>query len=558
MKVATIAIALAVLAGMTSASTTQSTTLNTVGWNPETLHGVRALLEGGSLPDWAQAAKDKLAAEATWRVALPANLRPGVGEGPWSVVDQGPVPPANGTSRDYSTVSGYYWPCNATCPADEFGSDACANGWDQHTGECNVTSGEPWIKHDGFLRSENYEDLNAMIVMMDTVEALTLAWWLLPEHEPSYAQTAVAVLQAWFWDESTGMEPRLEYGGAIPGVYEGTAGAMIAPSFRLGTRLGDCVELLKTAPGDVWTPDDDAGWSAWSSAWLDWMLQSEFGEIELGAVGNHATFLFSHKLAMARATGNDNVVLDVVANLHTGLPGSLVNQILPSGEMPIETARRTGKIYSLMNLNGLFLLGEAAENACRGLPCSPEWDWSWEVTGASSNRWEAYQDNIARCRWKSNTRFPSSVETCKASCLTAAECNTVVVREKYGNLIDCSFQLCSGTLYGHEYSQPGANVYTSYHYVEGPQVGSGSVRNALDFVLSYATGSKSWSEDFPQSIEGSDSSWKDLALPLRIAAGRYNNSSYELDISTVDPSDWFMNHEFSSLLFPPPGSLPPV
>lgn len=556
MKVTTITLCV-LLSGMAGA---QSTTLNTVGWNPDTLQEVRDLLAGNdNLPEWAQKAKDKLATDAATRVSLP-GLRTGVGAGPWSVGGQGPPPPADGssTSNDYHTVSGYYWPCYATCPTEQY--DTCAAGWDQslHDGDCNHESGIPWIKHDGFLRDENLEDLYTMINMMDTAEVLTLAWWFLPEHDTTYAQKAIEVLKAWFWDEDTGMEPRLEYGGAIPGVYNGTAGALIAPSFRLGTRLSDCVELLKTASSDVWTADDEAGWADWSREWVDWLKTSEFGRHELGAVGNHATFLFSHKLAMARATNDDDLVLDVVAGLRTGQAGSLAEQMLPSGEMPIETARPTSATYSLMNLDGLFLLGEAAENACRELSCSPEWDWSWEVAGSSASYWEAYEDSIAGCRWKETISSPATVDACKAECLDRDDCNAVVVREKHGSIVARYLQGCSGTVYDHTAATPATeswdNDWTSYHFVEGPVVGSGSVRKALDFVLPYATGSKSWSDDFPEAIDGSGS-WRDLALPLRIAADKYSDNTYESDIATVDPSHWFSDFTFNSLLFPPPGSL---
>jgi len=542
-------------AGMAS---TQTTTLNTVGWNPDTLQDIRNLLAGDSLPEWAQGAKDMLSSEAASRMSLPGR-REGVGTGPWTVGGQGPDPPADGTStsHDYHTVSGYYWPCYATCPSK---FTHCAQGWDQdlHDGECDAASGIPWIKHDGFLRDENLEDLYTMINMMDTAEVLALAWWLLPEHDVTYAQTAVEVLGAWFWDESTGMEPRLEYGGAQPGIYNGTAGASIAFSYRLGTRLSDTMELLKTADADVWTAADAAGWADWSGRWVEWMTTSEFGRIELGAVGNHATFLYSHKLAMAKATGDDALVLDVVAGLRTREAGSLAWQIEPSGEMPIETARPTSKTYSIMNLNGLFLLGVAVENACRGLSCSSDWDWSWEVTSETSGEWDAYENTVAGCKWKETISNPSTVQDCKTSCLEHAECNAVVSRqtEKYG-LYQCYLQKCLGTAYDHSATDPPTQPWdwkwTSHHYVAPPEVGTGSVRKALDFVLPYATGSKSWSEDFPYSLDGSNTS-RDLALPLRIAAGKYDDYAYEADISLVDPLDWF-SYTFDSLLFPPPGSL---
>mmetsp|Transcript_25736 Transcript_25736/g.60066 ORF Transcript_25736/g.60066 Transcript_25736/m.60066 type:complete len:604 (-) Transcript_25736:24-1835(-) len=539
-----------------SSSTAGIVAPNTVGWDPEVLVRVRELLED-SVPEWATAAAEQLQKSADSVVSLPAGLRSGVGAGPWSLTAQGPNPPPPGSPRDYHTVGVYLWPCNVPCPVELFGEAKCTGGaWEAGErvhGTCDEESGLPWVAHDGFQNPGNSDDLNAMVVMMDTLEKLTLAWWFLPEHNQTFAEQAVAVLRTWFLNETTGMMPRLEYGAGVPGKYNGTAGALIAPTFRLNTRLTDCVELLKQASG-VWTEADTSSWKLWASAWLDWMETSEFGKIQLNAVGNHATYLFLHKLGMARATGAQSVILDIVAKLRTDFGGSLGEQIVPSGEMPHETARIKAATYSRMNLNGFFQLGKAAENACRGLSCSPAWDWKWEVAENSVAAWEGFENQISKCSHQ-GSGSTESLEACKDSCTAAASCNTVVTRVKYGNLMGCYWKRCSGTNYQHQYSEPTANVFTSYHLVEGPPVGSGSVRKALDFLLPYALGQKNFSADFQQSIDGGDS-WQGLALPLRIAATELGNATYEEYIGQVDPDGDFSS-SFESLLFPTVDALRP-
>jgi len=525
--------------------------LNTVGWNPDTLVKVRELLAGDA-PSWAESAMKKLSQQAQKFASLPANIRKGVSAGPWSVTFQGPNPQSPGTSRDYTTVSGYYWPCHAACPTSVYGEEKCTKGWKPtvNNNGCDQETGLPYTKHDGFLNYDNLQDLTTMIAMMDTVEKLTLAWWLLPEHETTFAQTAVRVLRSWFFNETIGMLPRMLYGAGIPGKYPGTAGALIAPSFRLGTRLSDCIELLKTGGADVWSTSDDTSWHDWSHSWVQWLETSEFGQNELGAVGNHATFLFSHKLAMARATGNSAMILDIVAKLRTEFAGSLTEQITPSGEMPIETRRVTGATYARMNLNGLFRLGEAVENACRGLSCSPAWDWSWEVDEAVSGKWEAYSDQISYCRYKGKGST-DSVDACKQSCMDqeSGRCNGVVTRHKHGTLVGCYFKLCYGTMYKLKARAPALNVYNSYHYVKGPVEGSGSLRKALDFLRPYALGEKSFAADFPETIDGAES-WRDMALPLRIASIKFGNATYEAEIASVDPDAVFSKFSLDALLFP--------
>lgn len=531
--------------------------LKTVGWRPEDLLGVRELLRGESPPSWASVAKDALVSQARRVVSLPSGLRPGVPAGPWSPVQKSTVPPSR-DKRDYSTIGGYYWPCTATCEDTGYSVEQC-QAWEtglRTFGPCDTATGLPWVARDGFLNSVGQEDLNALIVMADTVETLTLAWWFSVESEEStkFAKTAARAIRAWFIDEETRQNPRMEFASAIPGYLNGSAGGVIAPTFRLNSRLSDCIELLRTAGAEVWSEADTASWQQWATAWYTWLQTSEFGKIELGAVGNHATFLFIHKLALASTTGNASAILEQVKTLRTGLAGSLAEQILPSGEMPVETARTSSTTYTRMNLEGLFKLGVVAETVCQGLDCSPAWDWSWKATGESSQGWEKYANTISYCAYR-GLGSTESVEQCQASCLASPEaCNGVVTRHlSSGLLYACYFKECQGEVYDLREASPGSSIYDSYMYVTSHPAGSGSVKRALDFALPYALHDKSWVEDFPHSMDADDS-WKTLALPLRIAAVAFKSSHYEESIASVDPDGSFQRSA-GALLFPPTDAL---
>mmetsp|Transcript_82598 Transcript_82598/g.143506 ORF Transcript_82598/g.143506 Transcript_82598/m.143506 type:complete len:209 (+) Transcript_82598:3-629(+) len=204
----------------------------------------------------------------------------------------------------------------------------------------------------------------------------------------------------------------------------------------------------------------------------------------------------------------------------------------------------------MMNINGLFQLGVVTKNACRHLACSPDWDWSWQVASSSSGRWEEYPDTISYCRYYGKVISPTSVEDCKISCLQKKGCNGVVTRHKHGQMMNCLFKKCSGTIYDLK-KQPrnSPNVWSSYMYVKGPPAGSGSVRKALDFLLPYGLEEKRWADDYPKSVD-EGVSWKTLALSLRIAADVYNKKSYEDAIAKVDPQGRF-NYSMQTLLFPP-------
>mmetsp|Transcript_8492 Transcript_8492/g.25646 ORF Transcript_8492/g.25646 Transcript_8492/m.25646 type:complete len:570 (-) Transcript_8492:76-1785(-) len=533
--------------------------VRTVGYTPELLIKIRETLEEESPPDWAVKAKDALVRAAERVVDLPAGLRTGVPAGPWSVTQDSSMPPSN-DNRDFYMATGYIWPCNMGCAEAGFTPDECTQ-WDtglRTFGTCDTATGLPWVARDGFMNKKGNEDVYAMIVMMDTAETLTLAWWFAPDHNKTYAHVAAEVLRTWFLDEATAMYPTMLYSGTVPGHINGTAGGIIAPSFRLNSRVVDCIELLKLAGEDVWSTEDDAKWRAWAGQWLKWLQTSEFGKIELKSVGNHATYFMLHKIALAHAVNKVDDIKTDVGRLHSGLGGSMDQQIMPSGEMPIETSRVTGATYARMGLEAVFKLGVTAENACRGLQCSPGWDWSYS-TPEQDAEWLVFSDKISMCRWK-GAGDTSSLGACKASCLAHSECNGVVIRYVSGSLWDCMFKKCSPNDYElrdlTENEDRSHWVWENHMYKAPPLVGSGNLKEGLHYLLDYALAEDpdmEWLADHPDTLTTDAAlSWSDLATTLRIGAAKYGEQSFEDSIQIVDPDGrFFSTHSADALIYPP-------
>merc|ERR1719223_1903247 len=133
------------------------------------------------------------------------------------------VPPS-GDKHDYLSIAGYAWPCTATCDEAGFSEEKCKS-WDaglRSFGSCNTSTGLPWVTRDGYLNAEK-GDLNTLIVMADTVETLTLAWWFSTRSDESllFARTAANLVRTWFIDNATRQNPSLHYGGSVPGYLDG-------------------------------------------------------------------------------------------------------------------------------------------------------------------------------------------------------------------------------------------------------------------------------------------------------------------------------------------------
>ncbi|HKS37111.1 MAG TPA: alginate lyase family protein, partial [Verrucomicrobiae bacterium] len=116
--------------------------------------------------------------------------------GPFSVVHKQATPPS-GDKHDYMSQAPYFWSNPET------------------------TNGLPYIRRDGERNPEinKFPDHRVMDEMVDAVETLALAYYLAGDN--AYASKAAGLLQAWFLDPATRMNPHLQYAQAIPGINTG-------------------------------------------------------------------------------------------------------------------------------------------------------------------------------------------------------------------------------------------------------------------------------------------------------------------------------------------------
>jgi len=536
----------------------------TVFWDANNLVAVRALLaEPRPPPAWAATALRHLVQAAEERMSFPPG-RSVSRRGPWSPAMKSSTPPS-GDKRDFYSTSIYAWPCDVSCSKAArsgyagFTSRQCNWPTRRYTDACGP-DGKPWVVHDGFSNKRHIEDIDMLILTIDGLEVLSLAFWY--SQEAKYAESALGLLRTYFLDPSTGLKPNLDYSEAVPGYREGSPSGMEVGNYRWNTRLLDSVELLRTSP--AWTATDAARWGAWLRAWLEYLHTSDFARTEeKKETNNHCTWILVHKLAVAYALGNSSVGLQTLRGVRSGIAGSLVNQITRDGAMPQELKRTLGATYTRMNLKGLFYLGVVAQRCCAAWGCNPSlaWDWAWEAPRPSSpGAWVVTQGKVSECRHVSNIRLPRSVEVCRAGCKREGS-NTFAARWRAdGVLGDCNCRRCPAVTTGMLVDQP-SNGYTyDAHVFEAPpKEGTGSVRKALDFVLPYARGQKRFNLG---NTRGHDASkpWKDLAPVLRLAAWAYSSRRYEEVIPelVVERGEDFAqtwSRDFFNLLWPPLGAL---
>ncbi len=263
---------------------------------------------------WTQDAVRRLRADADRRMT----------QGPWTVTA---VRPKNIELElhDYYSEATYFWP-DPDHP------------------------GGPYVRQDGHANPGRFMDnKNALNAMSDAVFSLGSAAFLLDN--PAYAQRAARVVNAWFVNPKTRMNPNLEYSQAIPGTNTGRAEGVL--DGRVFIRAIQGMEFL--AATGSWDAKDQTATHRWFEDYLHWLMHSKTGEEEKNSGNNHASWYTAQVAAVANYVG-DNAAQQAAFAFYRD---SIFNrQIKRDGSAPREEARTQSLSYSAFNL-------EAYSTVCR-------------------------------------------------------------------------------------------------------------------------------------------------------------------------------------------------
>ena len=264
-------------------------------------------------------------------IHLQGDANEALTHGPYSVVFKDKTPPS-GDKRDFMSVGPYWWP------------------------DSTKADGLPYIRRDGQTNPERHaiKDADFFKALVEDVRVLSLAHFYTGEEK--YSLKAVDMLKVWFINDSTKMNPNLNYGQSIPGITEGRGIGLI------DTRgIADLIDAIQILRGSDALPDDVyTNLRTWCAEFLTWMQTSPIGLDEADEHNNHGTYYDVQTVALSLFTGKTP---EAALILETVTKDRITKQIKPDGSQPHELARTLSWNYSLMNLTGFFelaLLGEVA------------------------------------------------------------------------------------------------------------------------------------------------------------------------------------------------------
>lgn len=249
---------------------------------------------------------------------------------PYSVVQKRELPPS-GDKHDYLSYSRYWWP------------------------NPDTDDGLPYVRRDGEtnvdMRARGDRDAIGLLVI--DVEALTLASYFFDDLD--YAKQARKLIQTWFLDPATRMNPHLKYAQAVPGRAEGRGVGII--DTRGFIVLLDCVALLRDL--DCFSSSDDQQLRAWFREYLTWLRESELGEDERTAENNHGSWYAAQTACIAMYINEVALAREIVLDTKNH---RIPLQFAPDGSQPHELERTKSLHYSLFNLSALSVVARVGEH----------------------------------------------------------------------------------------------------------------------------------------------------------------------------------------------------
>jgi hypothetical protein len=235
-----------------------------------------------------------------------------------SVMQKTQTPPSS-SKHDYLSLAPYFWP------------------------DPNKSDGLPWIRKDGqvnpLTRGVNVDE-PVKDIMMDNTKDLAFANFF--SDDPKYAKRAVQILQTWFLNEETKMNPNLNYGQGIPGVNTGRGFGII--EFTGLIDIITSIELLKINNSiDIQTETEMKNWL---SEYANWMQTSTIGLQEKATANNHGSWYDAQLVAILTYLKKDAEAKIVLENFKK----RITEQIDSEGKQKHELERTKSLSYSIMNL----------------------------------------------------------------------------------------------------------------------------------------------------------------------------------------------------------------
>jgi len=252
-------------------------------------------------------------------------------KGPYSVTHKEQLAPS-GNKHDYASYSRYWWP-------DEDKPD-----------------GLPYLRRDGETNPDSQSlaksDRPRIGALGSNTETLGLAYFFTGEEK--YAVKAAELLQVWFIDEATRMNPNVNHAQVRPGHNQGTKSGILDGRLLVSALEGG--QLI--ASSSALSEKEYDQLKAWAGEYFEWLTTNPMALDEGESKNNHGSYYDAQAMYFALYSGEIDAATKIAIEF---TQKRLESQIKDDGSMPEEMARTRPLFYSIYNLHAMFLVAHMAE-----------------------------------------------------------------------------------------------------------------------------------------------------------------------------------------------------
>ncbi len=239
-----------------------------------------------------------------------------------SVVDKNRFPPS-GDKHDYLSLAPYWWP-------------------DHSKSDCL-----PWIRRDGVSNLAFFGadmDKFSKDTFIQMVIKLSTAYYY--SKEQKYQSKIIDLLDTWFINPETRMNPNLNFAQSVPGKHSGRSFGIIE-----FTRIRNIITLIGVMEMNHQIDlEMSKKIRIWFTSYLNWLQNSEFGLYIQNKPNNHATW---YDVQVVRILVFLNKTTEAKKILETVKLKRIATQITSDGKQPFEIKRTKSLFYSTFNLEAL-------------------------------------------------------------------------------------------------------------------------------------------------------------------------------------------------------------
>lgn len=267
-------------------------------------------------------------------------------QGPWSVMNKSIIAPT-GDPHDYLSWSPYWWPdCSNVHNTTELTQD-------QIMTQCNYYQRDGQFNPDRTL----VNDTGSFAVLSSSVFYNVLAYRI--TGDDTYAGKASHLIDTWFVNNDTFMNPNLEYSQVIRGANGTKTGAHTGVlDLHCITKIVSGILVMRAMGAQAWTATLDSAMVEWTKKYLVWLTTNPIAMEEKAAKNNHGSFYYSQTASLQILVGDYTAA---TATLNEFYQGIYQAQITKTGEQPFEAERTRGYHYRSYNAGAVITLNRIAD-----------------------------------------------------------------------------------------------------------------------------------------------------------------------------------------------------